>query len=418
MVPPRFRHVFPIALVILLFIGVLSSFGAPPPRPVCTACGDGFIESAETHGVSVTIEHSTAVIRVHENGSATWIVRNRINDAAAKRLRESDSLLTGIAEDIRGSGSFLNANISATDVVTIRYRMEEFAVKSVGNVLISEYFTEFAYQSYGGLGADRLTVVAPDGMHIGNTVPGATVNGRQMTLTNYTGGTFVTFVPGGITDPILSFLSLVTINLPVFARNILVFVCLPSIVFATGIGTMTRALSRNDRELARIRPYAVPALITLGVSICMLSLTSSFRLFGHPSPLFGLGSGLALLGVVIWILAACDLVTYRTLVGSTVLAVVVTSILAEDNSLLFGLATFALIPAGYALGQGDLRRSIVTGALSFTALVAWGAPLATPTLGLSLLFAFSSGMYALALAFLGLPLLAIGASYSAHTELE
>lgn len=410
MVVPRSRHVFSLALVVLLSISVMPSFGSPPPRPVCTACGDGFVESAEIHGVSVDVEHSTAVVRVHENGSATWIIRNRIDDDTAKRLRGNPSLLTSIAEDVHTGGDLLDADISATGVVTIRYRMEEFAVSSVGNVLISEYLTEFSYQSYGGLGADRLTVVAPESMRIGHAMTGASVHGRRMTLTNYTDGAFVTFVPGGTIDPILSFLAIVTVNSHTFSRNILVFVGLPSIVFAIVIGILIRILSRYDRELSRVRPYGTTILVTFGILACLVSLGSSF-------PLFGLGTGLVLVGAVIWILTACDRVTYRTLVGSAVLAVVVASALAENNSLLLGLAMFALVPAGYALGQGYLRRSIVTGTLGFIALLAQVAPLDTPTLGLSLLFVFFSGMYALALALLGSPLLAIGASYSANTEL-
>ena len=72
---------------LLISVVALSVFGpsaaAPPPRPLCDACGDAFERTAEAHGVVLTVERSTATVAVHENGSATWVVRNRLADSPA-----------------------------------------------------------------------------------------------------------------------------------------------------------------------------------------------------------------------------------------------------------------------------------------------------------------------------------------------
>lgn len=414
MVVCRPRYVISVALVTFLLIGAVSSLASPPPRPVCSACGDGFVESAKEHGISVAVEHSTAIVRVHENGSATWIIRNRIDDDSAERLRTNPTLLSIIAQGAR-NGRLLSTDISADVVVTIRYRMNEFAVPSVGNVLRSDYFTEFSYRNYAGLGADHLTVIAPEGMHIGSAMPGATTDGRRMTVTSYADSAFITFVPrGAFAGPVVSFLAIATVTVPLVIRNVLVFVGIPLVIFTAVIGIMARGLTHIDRKLPRVYPYSVPIIIALGLLAYLLSLGNRFVLFGYASLLFGVGSGLTLFGAAIWVIAARDRVTYWTLTGSAVLAVVVATVTTEGIIFPLYLPMFALIPTGYSLGQDDLCQSVATGVVAFAAALAFVAPLDSTTIGLSFLFVLVGGMYALVVAFLGSPLLVIGASLSTH----
>ncbi len=59
---------------------------SPPPQAVCEPCGSGFSEAAMWYGernglaneTETDVEHSTATVRVYENETAIWTVRNRL----------------------------------------------------------------------------------------------------------------------------------------------------------------------------------------------------------------------------------------------------------------------------------------------------------------------------------------------------
>lgn len=81
----------------VLLAAVSPVLASPQPDPVCGACGSAFEDAAEEDGLAVNVTNSTATVRVHANGSATWIVTNRLNDSAADRLGEHPALLDRIA---------------------------------------------------------------------------------------------------------------------------------------------------------------------------------------------------------------------------------------------------------------------------------------------------------------------------------
>ncbi|WP_224332599.1 hypothetical protein [Haloprofundus halobius] len=410
----------------------------PPPRPLCDGCGDSFAETAADRGVDLSVEESTATVRVHENGSATWVVRNRVADAeAATRLRANATLRETIADRAMWDTELLSTTVSEDGVLTARYREPEFAERSAGGTLRSGAFTEsYGYRNLDGLGADELVVVAPDGMRVGWTVPGSTVSedGRRMTLTEFTDadeGDFVTFVPedsafGAVLSPLA-----VTEKLgPVAALNLGVFVGLPTAFFATlvaGIAGAVSWLSTRSGHFERVENYAGTGLLTVGVLAAaypLLSITV-FRMGGFDAPMFGIGVGLAAIGIGLSVGDVREHATFRTVLVGAAVATCLAAAAAIGGAALFdasGVTTallsslpfvvpaFALLPAGYAIGRGDRKLGVATATLAFALPVLSWSPLTTPVAGMSLLLVLFTGVYAVALAVLGAPLLLVGAS--------
>lgn len=430
------RALVVLCLLVLPLVGAVAPGGAaPPPRPVCDACGDSFAATAEAHGVDLAVERSTARVVVHENGSATWTVRNRLADPAdAERLRANATLRAAIGDRAMWDTEFIGASVSAAGVVTLRYREPGFAEPAAGGVLRSGVFTEgYGYRNLDGLGADRLTVVAPDGMRVGWAVPGASVaaDGSEMTLTAFERGGFVTFVPrGSVAGPLWSLLSVGSLVAPVFAVNVLLTVALPAVLFGLLVAALGGALSWVDasRRLSeRVRDRADVGLVAAGGLATALALAAGgvSLLGGSAAPVFGVGVALVAAGAALSRPAVREAVSYRTLLvgatlgalvaaGATLAAAVAFDGSGPTRSLLttvpFLLALFALFPAGFALGRGRRRLAVGTAvagfALSVLPLASPFAPSAWGVLFVPLFLSASAG----AIALLGLPLLVVGAA--------
>ncbi|WP_240334508.1 hypothetical protein [Halorussus sp. MSC15.2] len=264
-------------LVASLAWSVVPSTAAPPPRPLCDACGESFEATAASEGVTLSVERSTATLTVHGNGSATWVVRNRLADSeGVERLRENAGLRTDVADRAMWDTEFLGASVSSAGVLTARYREPNFAERSVGGVLRSGAFTEaYGYRNLDGLGADRLVVVAPDGMRVGRTVPGATVSadGRRTTLTEFDDGGFVTFVPADTAlEPVSSALAIWSLLGPVVGTNLLLYAVLPASVFGLLVAALGAGISRFRRNA---RSSATPSVSPSPSSACWLQASRS-----------------------------------------------------------------------------------------------------------------------------------------------
>lgn len=199
--PHRTSLLTALVLAFLLVSTVVPTAAAPPPRPLCDGCGDSYAETAAEFGVDIDVTESTAVVHVHENGSATWVVANHVADSAGiDRLRANASLRAAIADRAMWDTEVLSTSVSDDGVVTTRYREADFATESFGVTRSGMFTQSVGYANMEGLGADELTIVAPEGTRVGATVPGSTVadDGREMTLTSFDTeqeGEFVTFVP-------------------------------------------------------------------------------------------------------------------------------------------------------------------------------------------------------------------------------
>lgn len=434
----RLFHIVLSCLLVGALLGAVSPAGAaPPPRPVCDACGESFAATAESHGVPLTIEESTATVTVHENGSATWVVQNHVaSSETTARLRANQTLLTTIADDAMWDTEFHGANISTDGVITLRYRNPEFATSSVGGVLRSGAFTErYGYRNLDGLGADRLTVIAPNGTHVGRTVPGATVSddGGRMTVTQFTEGRIITFVPQhALLGPLLSLLAVGSLLGPVLVLNALAYVALPTAVFTLLIGAIAGTLAWLDWDDSRIQDHLGSSLAALGLLVTTLSVLAGggVSLFGGTAaPLFGTGIAFVALGGLCTRPSIRERVTYRWLVGGAAVGAIVAAGVTVAGavavgqhgltrslvtSLPFLIPAFVLLPVGYALGRQNRRLALGTAAVGFAISMLPLVPFLTPPLGMGILLVFLVTGYAVLVAIVGIPLLIVGAAFPAR----
>lgn len=420
-----------VSLVAALVVTVAPGVAAPPPRPLCDACGDSFEATAEAHGVELTVERSTATVSVRENGSATWVVRNRLGDSpGVERLRSNASLRTEIADRAMWNTEFLDANVSSEGVLTMRYREADFASQSVGGVLYSGEFTAaYGYRNLDGLGADRLAVVAPDGTQVGWTVSGGVVSddGRRMTLTDLDDEGFVTFVPRDATlGPLWSLLAVGSVVAPAFVTNALVGVVLPTAAFALLLGVGVAALPRFGPVAEYVRD-APGRVLTVGGALMAVALLAGGGLSllgGASAPLFGVAVTFAVFGVALSRSAVRERAGYRTLVAGAILgallaagSAVAVAVAFEQRGMTYSLLTslpflvpvFALLPAGYAVGRKDHLLALGTAAVGFALPMVLRTSLVSPT-GVRPFVVVFAVAYAVGVVAVGVPLLVVGTS--------
>lgn len=170
------------AVAVLFGVGLVVAFLGPsavgsasasiPPQPLCWVSGNGFEELASEEGVPVEVEESTIRIRVHENGTATFRVRNVVNDSAASRLETDPDAF----EAVRGSVSdrVLTMNPEGSEVsvrleddfVVITYSVEDFAHGTANGGLIVDQFAQHPHGYV--IDADRVELRGPDGWNVAN----------------------------------------------------------------------------------------------------------------------------------------------------------------------------------------------------------------------------------------------------------
>ncbi|UPV74402.1 hypothetical protein M0R89_17950 [Halorussus limi] len=422
------------ALVVVSLLAVVApGSAAPPPRPLCDACGESLEKTAASRDLTVSVERSTATVSVARNGTATWVVRNRLADSpGVERLRENDTLRSEIADDAMWDAEFVAANVSSSGVLTMRYREPDFAEASVGGTLRSGEFTDaYGYRNLDGLGADRLVVVAPEGTEVGWTVPGATVSddGRRTVLTAFEDRGFVTFVPEeSALGPLLSLLAVGTLVAPRVGSNLVAVVVFPTALFGLFVGAVGAGVSRSDGLVGRVGEAVGPVLVGVGVLLTGGALLASGGLSllgGAATPLFGVGATAVVFGALLgrpavraratyWRLVAAGGVGVALAAGTTLVGAVAFDQSGLTYSLLSSfpplVAVFALFPAGYALGRGDRRLALATAAVGFALSVLPFVSLLSPTRGFGLFVAVFVAAYAGAVAAVGTPLFVVGAS--------
>jgi len=414
-------------LVVSLPVAAAPASGAPPPRPLCDACGDSFETTAQGQGVSVAVERSTATVTVARNGTATWTVRNRLA-SGADRLRENATLRRAIADRAMWDTELLGATVTDGGVVVLRYREPEFAEPTAGGALRSGAFTEaYGYRSLQGLGADRLTVHAPPGTRIDRGVPGAAVaeNGTRMTLTGLDRQGIVTFVPAdSAVGPLLSLLALASLVGPVAVGNAVVLLGGPALLAAVAVSVADYGFDRVGSErVTRLAP-GERGLAAVGGLLAVVSLGAAVLGAGGPATVgVGIGVTVAALGTALTRRGVRAGVSYRRLclvaglcVGAATAVAFGATVLTRGSGLTWSATgtlpvlgpLFALLPAGYALGRGWTDRAVLTAVAGVVLALVPAVPLFVPVAGLGWLVApFVVGATAAGLA-LGVPLLAVG----------
>lgn len=181
-----------------------TAMASPSPDNVCGACSDAFEDVTSEQGVPVEVTHSTATVFVHENGSATWVVTNRVNQSAADQLAESPAALHRVARaaTTEGYGHPAGTRVPATSVtasvdgrnVSLRFRERGASERRLG-LTVAGTLHRGSVMGGWDLNADRFTVVGPPGttlvnkpnetIHADNAdAPGVPdVDGRRVTWT-------------------------------------------------------------------------------------------------------------------------------------------------------------------------------------------------------------------------------------------
>jgi hypothetical protein len=426
------------ALLVTSVLGVgLAGSAAASPRPVavCEPCDRGFLSAARAHGVDARIERSTATMRVHRNGTATWTVENRVTDAAATAFR-NDSLRRSVAEaavEVH-DGRLLSTSVDG-DVVRLRYRTPDAATAATGGVLRVETFRDDpGARVTDDLGADRLTLLAPEGTVVGRALPGADVDGRRMTVTTFESrgdGPFVTLVPEGNTlGPLWSLLAVAAPLAPVVGRNVLLLVGVPAAVFGAGLGSLARLARVLGLAAAPTggppdrRALLVVALGGLGLAH---PLFGDLVFLGGSTPaLVAVSAGLVSLGgglAVPSVRERCSFVRLGGVVAGAFAVALAVGLLLQTLPLgdlsirddavvarlvLPALPLYAVTLAGYAAAHGRPRRGLATAAGAYALVPA--ATFSITSRGGSLYFlgVFLSVLGAVGGVVFGIPLFALG----------
>lgn len=211
--PSRWRLAATATLLVLLVLGTTSAVAAPPPQSVCGPCNDGLVQAAREHNLPLRITESTARVRVHPNGSATWTVTSRFAadedpDPNAyppnATLRSPDEIRTNatlrgaiVREAVDDSRDYLEPDrrdatvrSARVDNQTLRMAFHEpdVARETPGGVLLVDEYHTRGLGSGWYVDVDRMTLVGPPGTGISNDVESAigadvaTVDGNRLIL--------------------------------------------------------------------------------------------------------------------------------------------------------------------------------------------------------------------------------------------
>lgn len=422
-----------LALLVALLATAAVASASPRPVPVCGPCDRPFTSAAQHHGVDVRIDHSTAHVRVHGNGSASWTVENRVDSDSAARFRGNATLLDDVAEASLASrdAAAVRAAVDGRRV-TIRYRTPDAARHAPGDVLLVTYFRDDpGRRVYTGLGADRLTLVAPEGRVVDRALPGASVEGREMVVTSYDGhgdGPFVTLVPErAALAPVRSAAAVAAVTGDVVARNLLLLVAVPVSLY---LGVVSAFAWAARRRHAGGRAPDRPAAVVAGLGLLLAAhplYAGALSLLGSSSPaLFAAAVGAVVLGAAGHprIRRQLSLARVTALVGvafgvALCVAAVLQATQAVDavafrpdarivRQVLPALPAYATLVVGYAAARDDLRRGLAVAGGVLALALATSFPLFSSggsLYGLAVVLAVGGAVVA---AVVGLPALLLG----------
>ncbi|WP_147299512.1 hypothetical protein [Haloferax sp. Atlit-6N] len=348
-------------LIALLFIGsaLLAGVGptvaSPQPDPVCGACGSSFEDVAEEYGLEANVTHSTAAIQVHPNGSATWVVTNRVNESAATQLTQDPALLNRVARSAATDGwgvphvyeegdvTFQSASID-NQTVRIQFQDPDAGTRHAG-ILVVDYLHSEGVRGGWIFNVDRFSIAGPPGSVVVND-PSATiedeytssdvlpeVSNREVTWegvsTNEYGSAFYDDVylafgePG--TDSVRVDAALSIATAPIWLDNVKTFVLPALVVYGLMLGGVTAGARWGAYSSSSARRIAKTIA---GVGLVGVLAATASAIANEPSSF----AGLAVIFLVIGGTAVVSPRSFRSLRGA--LAVAVVSVLAVGVTLL------------------------------------------------------------------------------------
>jgi hypothetical protein len=255
------RRALPVVLVLTLLAGaaLAPAAASPQPTPVCPACGAQFEQAADGRGVDVTVRESTALVRIHENGSATWTVRNQLNstDEFSEDPATLDTIARRLVEDGYGppdDAVLRGARIEADEVVVV-FHDPDTAERHAG-LLVVDHLHDRGIEMRYRVNADRFTVRGPVGTVVTNEPSGALVDGRSATWTGSAGGPvyrapdlegspYVVFGPDS-TGGLRTGAAVALATLPIVTGAVQQFVLGPTLLFAVVLGGVGYGVRRHD----------------------------------------------------------------------------------------------------------------------------------------------------------------------------
>lgn len=440
---PPVRH----AALLLAVVGAglaVPAASSPQPTPVCTFCGPQFEAAAVAPDANVSVAASTAVVKVHDDGSATWTVRNRLDDGAEAFRENPENLERTVRglEDLRGLPE-RSTNVTATledDTVVVTAEQADVGSGQAG-ILVVDLLHDRGGDPRYHVNADRFTIRGPPGTVVTNDPEGATVEGRNATWHGTTSGAryaagrplraspYVAFEQEGTFLPgVRTTAALALATLPVVVGAVGRFLLLQTALFALAAATVGRVVggsTGDDRTDSSGHERPAVGALAVGVVVLVASLA------GDP---LGVGTGV-LLGVVpaVVLVAAGGLaLAYPERLGTPVrqaaFAVPVLAVLGlvswyvaagtpgEPGGLALrttaaALPLLAFLPLGGALAVG--RRRLLWGAVavvSFVVAVSILVDLTDPPTGLGGgIVALVLFVVAVVIPLLGSPLAVLGA---------
>lgn len=377
----RLSTVALVALSVLLILSLVGpAVASPAPISGCPPCSRGFTNAAGAHGLDTEVQRSEATVHVHRNGSATWMVRVvPTNDTVLDRLAANQSLARAVATDSYGVryGDGIEhelVSVGVTDgAMTMRYRTLDVVREGPFGTQVLTYFRDSpgAYV-YTDLGADELTVVAPDGMTVARGF--GRVTGDRLTATalpDVRDGPFVVFAPKGSFLPgLLGMLAVASVLGDVIIRNLVYFVVVPGGVLIGGLVGIRRVFDAGTpRDPTRLGYLvaAVGVLVLVGTVLMepdgLTDVTENL--------LLGSSGGMVLLalGASVAIRRFRHYLTGRRLVGAGIVLGIIAAIIAfgiRDMSELHRLLSLAvgLLPVLVGIGWVDANETVADGSPS------------------------------------------------------
>lgn len=278
------RRLLALLAVVVVVGPALAPAASASPRPVsvCAVCSDRALgNSAQSFDLAVAVESSSADVRVHENASATWDVRVQLSGAGVDDLQSDSALTTRLVEAaLAREAVAVSARVDGT-TLHARYRTPEFATHASGAYRLDGLRNDPGRTLYTGLGADRLTIVGPAGTTTALSPPGASVDGRRVTLTEFRGG-WTVFAPAGPMASVVGVLAVGDSVAPVVLSNLLRYLFLPGAVL---LGGLLAALRVGPTVAERTRAAAGGAAADAGNRLTRrvrLLVALGFLAIAHP----------------------------------------------------------------------------------------------------------------------------------------
>lgn len=398
-----------LALVAIILAGVAPGAASPQPSPFCGVCGGNFADGAREYVDDATVTHSTATVRVHGNGTASWHVENRFQNAStAEHFREHPGDLDAVVAETLNDGTVegrFTVQSVAVDGRTVELTVRDAdAVRTrVGGAVVVDYLHTHGREYRPRMNVDRMTIVGPSGTTVTNDPALATVDGGRATWHGDGSGRFyeapeapssayIVFAEPGPMSEITTTVAVALATLPTvigsLLRHHLPATAVFSIVFALsvwGVGVVGRRFDPDRRSIAG----GIAALGAVGVAVGTL--------FGNLAPNEGLFAAVGWVALLVGGVAVARDAEARLrdllLAGGVALAIVAllpvvtetSSYVSAGDALGRGLATAAgLVPlvlatAVGAVPPGARRARVVAGFLAvvgfFAATVVHVSPL-------------------------------------------